>query len=73
MLAELWKLRNEREFEVSVKDITTDSQLFERYKNIIPVISIDGKIKVAGATLANPNTLEDVLRNALFSTLGQIG
>jgi glutaredoxin len=69
----LWKLRSERLFEISVKDITMDSELFERYRNIIPVVTIDGKIRLAGATLANPNTLESVLRKALISPSEQIG
>ena len=72
VLAELWKLRSERSFEVSVKDITTDSELFENYRNIIPVVVIDGKIRLAGATLGNLNMLEEVLRKALFSPSGQI-
>ena len=68
----LWKLRSERLFEILVKDITTDSELFERYRNIIPLVTIDGRIRLAGATLANPNTLEGVLRKALISSLEQI-
>ena len=67
VITELQKLRNERVFEVSVKDITTDSELFERYKNIIPVVVIDGKVRLAGTLLANPKTIEDVLRKAVFS------
>jgi hypothetical protein len=67
VVAELLKLRNERLFEVSIKDITADTVLFERYRNIIPVLAIDGKVRLAGAMLANPNTVEDVLRKAIFS------
>jgi len=67
VVAELQKLRNERLFEISVKDITTNSELFERYRNIIPVIVIDDKVRLAGAMLANPNTIEDVLRKTVFS------
>jgi hypothetical protein len=67
VITELQKLRNERVFEVSVKDITTDSELFERYKNVIPVLVIDGKVRLAGALLANPKTIEGVLRRAVFS------
>jgi len=66
VLTELLKLTDAQSFEISVKDITTDSQLFERYKNIIPVVEVDGKVRLAGATLSNPNTLEGVLRKALF-------
>ncbi len=67
VLTELLKLRDEQSFEISIKDITTDSQLFERYKNIIPVVEVDGKIRLAGAALSNPNTLEDALRKVLFA------
>ena len=67
VVAELWKLRSERFFEISVRDIATDPELFEAYRNIIPVVAIDGKVKLAGATLSNPNTLEDVLRRAIFT------
>ncbi len=67
VIVELQKLKRARPFEVSTQDITTDPGLFERYKNIIPVVEIDGKIRLAGVTLSNPNTLESVLRKALFS------
>jgi len=66
VLAELLKLGDEQFFKISIKDITTDSQLFERYKNIIPVVEVDGKVRLAGATLSNPNTLEGALRKVLF-------
>ena len=67
VIAELWKLRSERFFEISTRDITTDPKLFETYKDVIPVVEVDGKVKLAGAILSNPNTLENVLRKALFS------
>jgi hypothetical protein len=63
----LHKLKNERPFEVSIRDITGDPELFERYKNMIPVLVINGKTRLAGTMLANPNTLENVLRKAVFS------
>jgi hypothetical protein len=66
VIAQLLKLRSEQSFEISIKDITTDSRLFERYKNIIPVVAINEKVRLAGAALANPNTLEEALRRALF-------
>jgi len=66
VISELLKLKNERAFEITIKDITTDSELFERYKNIIPVIAIDGKVKLAGTTLANLNTLKETLRKTFF-------
>ena len=65
-VAELLKLRNERLFEISIRDITSDSGLLELYRNKIPVIVIEGKVKLAGAMLANPNLLENVLRKALL-------
>ena len=66
-MTELLRLRDKQSFEISIKDITTDSQLFERYKNIIPVVEVDGKVRLAGAALSNPNTLEDALRKVLFA------
>lgn len=45
VVAELWKLRKEGIFEISVKDMTTDSGLFERYRNTVPAIAIDGKVR----------------------------
>ena len=66
VIAELWKLRKERLFEISVKDITADPELLERFRNIIPVVMIDNEVRLAGAVLANQNSLEDVLRKALF-------
>jgi glutaredoxin len=63
----LHKLKNERMFEISIRDITADPELFELYKNMIPVLVINGKVKLAGTMLANPNTLEDILRKAVFS------
>jgi len=68
VIAELLKLRSERSFEISVKDISEDSHLFERYRNTIPVIAVDGKVRLAGAALANPNTLKDVLRKVILPT-----
>jgi hypothetical protein len=66
VIEELQKLRNDRLFEFSVKDITTDPELFERYRNMIPVLTIDDNVRLAGETLANPNTIGDVLRKAIF-------
>jgi hypothetical protein len=66
VVAELLKLRSERFFEISVKDISEDSHLFERYKNTIPVIAVDGRVRLAGAALANPNTLKNVLRRVVL-------
>jgi hypothetical protein len=52
---------------ISTRDITQDQELYERYKNLIPVVAINGKVKLAGAALADPSTLEDVLRKTVFS------
>jgi glutaredoxin len=67
VLAELMRLKDERMFEISIKDITTDSQLFDKYKNIIPVIEVDGKVTLAGTALANPNTSANALRRTVLS------
>jgi hypothetical protein len=67
VIAELEKLSGESAFEISTFDITCDNDLFERYKNVIPVLEIDGMIRLAGAALSNPKTLENALRKALFS------
>ena len=66
VLAELHELRSEQFFEISIKDISEDSHLFERYKNMIPVIAVDGRVRLAGAALAKPNTLEEALRKVLL-------
>jgi predicted thioredoxin/glutaredoxin len=52
---------------ISTRDITQDQELCERYKNLIPVVAVNGKVKLAGAILADPSTLEDVLRKTVFS------
>ncbi len=66
VIAVLEKVAGERRLEVSTQDITADARLFERYKNIIPVVEIDGKVRLGGSTLSNRSTLEGVLRKALF-------
>ena len=43
-------------------DITEDSELYERYKNIIPVISVDGVVKLAGTAVSNPLILKEALK-----------
>jgi len=55
----------EKHLELSSQDITSSPELFERYKNMIPVVEIDGKIKIAGSVLSSSYTLEQVLRKAL--------
>jgi len=66
VIAALERIRVEKPLEVSTRDITTNPQLFERYKNIIPVVEVNGKIRLAGSTLANQQTLENVLRRTLL-------
>jgi hypothetical protein len=57
----------ERHLELSSQDITEDPELFMRYKDLIPVVEVDGKIRLGGSVLSNPNTVEHVLRKALSS------
>lgn len=38
------KLKKKLSLDIQEIDITTDSSIFERYKNIIPVVVIDGKL-----------------------------
>jgi len=64
----LLKLRSERSFEISVKDISEDSHLFQRYKNIVPLIAVDGKVRLAGATFSDPSMVKDLLRKVLLPT-----
>ncbi len=54
--------------DISTEDVTTNPVLLNRFHNLIPVVSVDGKIKLAGAALSNPRTLRDVLSKAIFST-----
>jgi hypothetical protein len=53
---------------MSTRDITKDAELFERYKNIIPVVEVDGRIRLAGAALSNPRILESTLRKMLLTS-----
>jgi len=56
------------EIDILTEDITTNPILLNRFHNLIPVVSVDGKIKLAGAALSDPRTLRDVLSKAIFST-----
>lgn len=67
VISELEKLRAVESFDLTTQDITEDPALFERYKNIIPVVEIDGRVKLAGAAISNPNNLEEALKRALIS------
>jgi hypothetical protein len=55
-------------FDLATRDITEDPSLYEHYKNVIPVVSIDGNVKLAGSALSNPRTLKEMLRRAIFDT-----
>ena len=63
----LRNLSSEYPLHVSTQDITTSEELFERYKNVIPVVEIDGKVRLGGASLSDPRTLPGVLRRAILS------
>jgi hypothetical protein len=67
VIAELEKIRAVRGFDLATQDISEDPNLFERYKNVIPVVSIDGIVKLAGAALLNPKNLNEILRRAMFN------
>ena len=53
-------------FELSTQDIMASPDLFERYKHTIPVVEVDGKVRLGGSALSNPKTLEDVLRKIVI-------
>lgn len=67
VISSLEKMREAEGFELLTEDITKDPGLFERFKETIPVVEIDGKIRLAGAVLSNPKTLHAVLQKALSS------
>jgi glutaredoxin len=66
VVSKLEKLRAVESFDLTTQDITEDPALFERYKNIIPVVAIDGRVKLAGAALSNPN-LDEVLKRTIIN------
>ena len=67
VISVLRKLSSEHPLDISAQNITVSTELFERYKNVIPVVEIDGKVRLGGSALSNHKTLEDVLRKALLS------
>jgi glutaredoxin len=67
VISELEKLRAVVSFDLVTQDITEDTDLFGRYKNIIPVVVIDGRVKLAGAAISNPKNLEQVLKKAIIN------
>ena len=66
VISTLRKLALEHPLKISTRDITESPELYERYKYVIPVVEINGDIKLGGSTLSNQNTLEMVLRRAVF-------
>jgi len=66
VISELEKLRSVESFELTTQDITGDPELYERYRNLIPVVSVDGTAKLAGAALSNPTTLKSTLEKAII-------
>jgi glutaredoxin len=66
VISTLEKLATERPLEISTRDITESSEMYERYKNVIPVVEVNGRVTLAGSTLSNQNTLEIVLKRAIF-------
>jgi glutaredoxin len=67
VIAKLEEMNYESSIRISARDITEDQKLFERYRYLIPVVAINGQVRLAGAALTDPNTLEDVLRKAISS------
>jgi len=67
VIASLKKMQKTNSFRLSTEDITKDSGLFERFKDLIPVVEIDGEIRLAGVVLSDSNALDSVLQKTLFS------
>ena len=65
VITELEKLSRTHTFEISIQDITTDSELLERYKEMIPVVSVDGEVKFTAESLSGGMSLENSLRSVL--------
>ena len=67
VIASLKKMQKTNSFRLSTEDITKDSGLFERFKDLIPVVEIDGEIRLAGVVLSDSNAPDSVLQKTLFS------
>jgi len=65
VISELEQLKSSEDFELITQDITEDPELYERYRNLIPVVSVDGRVKLAGAALSNSITLKKALEKAI--------
>jgi glutaredoxin len=68
VISTLQRLSLESPIDLSSRDITEDAGLFERYKNIIPVVEVDGKVRLGGAALSNKATVESILRKVLLAS-----
>ena len=67
VISELEKMRALESFDLTTQDITEDSELYERYRNMIPVVSVDGVVKLAGAAISNPLILKQTLEKAIIN------
>ena len=65
VIAQLEKMNSTHTLEISIEDITSDSDLFERYKDLIPVVSVDGEVKFTAKSLSGGMSLENSLRSVL--------
>ena len=65
VISELENLRSAESFDLTTRDIAEDPELYERYRNLIPVVSADGTVKLAGAALSNPIVLKQRLEKAI--------
>ena len=65
VISSLEKMQKPMGFELFTEDIMKDSGVLERFKEIIPVVEIDGQVRLAGAALSNRRTLDAVLQKAL--------
>lgn len=67
VLEKLEELNVDGSFKISTRDITESKDLFDRYQYLIPVLEVDGKVRLAGASLSNLDTLNELLRKAVLS------
>ena len=68
VLEKLEELNSQDSMKIATGDITRHQEFFGRYKYLIPIVAVDGKVKLTGAALANLITLEDMLRRTIFHT-----
>ena len=66
VISELEKLKSVDDFELTTQDITGDPELYARYRNLIPVVSVDGTVKLAGVALSDSATLKSTLEKAII-------